>query len=207
MELASGDLDKAVNRGRYFEKDAAEALQIISARQSHSANAIRVINQQPQIIEADGLVTQIPGLFLTVTVADCFPVYFFDPNSKTIAIAHTGWRGTVGGIAIETVEKISNNRENIIAGIGPGIQACHFEIKDDVVKKFAEYPEAVIYRDGKIYVDLPQIIARQLIKAGLKTQNIETCGECTFCLKEKYFSFRRDKPESVEAMVAYIGVL
>jgi copper oxidase (laccase) domain-containing protein len=90
------------------------------------------------------------------------------------------------------------------------------------LEKFAEYPEAVHYRNNKIYVDLPAIIERQLLEAGLQNQNIEIPGECTFCLKEKYFSFRRDpfgkaqgrpersrggdKPKNVEAMVAYIGL-
>jgi YfiH family protein len=140
-------------------------------------------------------------------VADCFPVYFFDPVSNTVGLAHSGWRGTVGNIAGEMVKAIAAKSADVIAGIGPGIQVCHFEIKDDILSEFVKYPEAIINSEGKFFVDLPKIISRQLIEAGLKSQNIESSGECTFCLKEKYFSFRRDKPKNVEAMVAYIGLL
>jgi hypothetical protein len=208
MELAMGDLTHANNRRRFFEQQGIDWLKIVSPKQIHSATVVKVgdSDRSKIIPDADGLVTAGRDVFLTVTVADCFPVYFFDPVSNTIGLAHSGWRGTVANISGETAKALAVNPANLIAGIGPGIQACHFEIKEDILEKFDNYPEAIINRGSNFFVDLPLIIKKQLITAGLKSQNIENCGECTYCLKEKYFSFRRDKPENVEAMVAYIGI-
>jgi polyphenol oxidase len=209
MELATANLMRADNRQNFFQRQGIDALKIISPRQIHSAKVEKVgaIQRGKIIPDADGLVTDIPDLFLTVTVADCFPIYFYNKISHSTGLAHSGWRGTVGNLADRTAKVMPGNPADLLAGIGPGIGPCHFEVKDDVLKKFSEYPEAIIKRSGKIFIDLPIIIKEQLINAGLKQQNIENCGECTYCLKEKYFSFRRDKPKNVEAMIAYIGVV
>jgi copper oxidase (laccase) domain-containing protein len=54
----------------------------------------------------DGLVTNNPGLYLTLTVADCFPVYFFDPKNQIVGIAHAGWRGILAGVIKNTVTQM-----------------------------------------------------------------------------------------------------
>lgn len=209
MELAVGDLSKANNRRVYFNRQGVNVLNTVNAGIVHSATVHKVGGDHhgKTISETDALVTGDHNLFLTVTVADCFPVYFYNPALNIIGLAHSGWRGTAGNIVGQAVQTISNNPTNLLAGIGPGIGPCHFEIKDDVLKKFASYPEAVINRGNKLFVDLPMIIKKQLVVAGLKSQNIENCGKCTFCLKEEYFSYRRDKPKSIETMIAYIGLL
>jgi hypothetical protein len=207
MELATGDLGKADNRLRFYVQQNIDPLKVVSARQSHSAKAVKVINREPQIIVADGLVTQARELFLTVTVADCFPVYFFEPKSQSLAIAHCGWRGTLGGVIANTVIAMNSSAADILVGIGPGIGRCHFEVQNDVLDKFQGYPEAVFNRKGKIFIDLPKIISLQLKAAGVPADNIESCGLCTFCQSDKYFSFRRDKPPKVQAMLAYIALV
>ena len=94
-----------------------------------------------------------------------------------------------------------------MVGIGPGIGPCHFEVQDDVLERFREfYEEALARRDGKTFLDLKRIARRQLVNLGLKEESIEASPECTFCLEEKYFSARRDKPGKTEAMVAVIGL-
>ncbi len=97
--------------------------------------------------------------------------------------------------------------DDILAGIGPGIRACHFEIKPDVLEEFNDYPLHINFVGQKIFVDLPAIITSQLTAAGVLKQNIADSGHCTYCQKDKYFSFRRDHPKKVRAMVAYIGLI
>ena len=145
-------------------------------------------------------------MLLTVTVADCFPVYFYDPKTKTIGIAHSGWRGTVGNIAGITIKAMGSSAADILVGVGPGIQACHFEIKENILDNFVNYKYAVRRKGTKIFVDLPRIIKTQLPEAGILESNIENLGECTYCNKNSYFSYRRDKPRLVQAMIAYIGL-
>jgi hypothetical protein len=154
----------------------------------------------------DGLITKQHDQFLTVTVADCFPVYLYNPVLNIVGLFHSGWRGTVGNIASRGIKTIGGNPAEIFAGIGPGIGPCHFEIKKDTLREFVRYPEAVKIREGKFFVNLPMIITKQLTTGGLKKGNIENCGECTYCLSNKYFSYRRDKPREIEAMIAYIGI-
>ena len=209
MELAAGGLTSIHKRSAYFKGQGIDVQKTVSPKQLHSAKVVKVSDKDRNKIipGVDGLATSRKNLFLTITVADCFPIYFFDAASNTVGLSHSGWRGTVKNIAAKTVKVMSENPANIIVGIGPGIQACHFEIKEDILENFLKYPEAIINRDGKIFIDLPKIIRQELIEAGLKNQNIESSGECTFCEKEKYFSFRRDKPKNVEAMAAYVGLL
>jgi YfiH family protein len=207
-EKSDGDLALAYDRRIFFERQGIDEKNIVRLGQIHSATVVKVdyAHRGKIIPNADALVTSDRNLFLTVTVADCFPVYFYNPVLNSIGLAHSGWRGTVANIVGEAVKAIAGDPADLIAGIGPGIQACHFEIKEDVLEKFAKYPGAIIHRDGKIFINLPNIITQQLTDAGVKTANIENSGECTFCQKEKYFSFRRDRPKSVQAMIAYIGV-
>ena len=50
-----------------------------------------------QIEGVDGWVTTEPGVLLTVTIADCIPVYLM-VEGRGVALLHAGWRGTAGGI-------------------------------------------------------------------------------------------------------------
>ena len=84
----------------------------------------------------DGLVTNEPGVALTIFSADCTPVLLFDPIARAIGAAHAGWRGTAAGIAARAVEAMQREfgcrPENIRAAIGPCIGPCCFETDDDV---------------------------------------------------------------------------
>jgi len=149
--------------------------------------------------KTDGLITQADNLFLIITVADCFPIYSYDPVTKIIGLAHAGWRGISKNIVKKTVKvlgKLGVDLKNLLVGIGPGIRECHFEVRDDVAK---------IFGTQERFINLSGIIQNQLAALGIKKSNIEDSGECTFCLRDKYFSYRRDKPAQIEAMTAYIG--
>lgn len=157
--------------------------------------------------DTDGLITDHPGITLAVSVADCAPVYLFDPRLRVIALVHSGWRGTVDKIAEGAVKKMireyGSRSVDIQAFIGPHIQECHFEVKEDVAEKFDD--NDIELRDAKIYVSLASAIRRQLLKVGLPGANIKISEECTFC-NEKYFSARRDKFPRIKAGLAYFGM-
>lgn len=161
------------------------------------------------IVDTDALVTAEPGLFLSATAADCFLVYFFDPVSRAAGIAHAGWRGTLAGIVSRTVklmaDSCASSPERILALISPGIRACHFEVSSSDRDLYADYSEAIEKRSDEIYVNLPLILKRQLLVSGLAEKNIFDSNECTYCLADKYFSFRREKSEPLKVMAGYIG--
>lgn len=196
------------NRKRFFNNRGVDMDRVVAAGLRHSAKIMTVgeSDRGKIIIETDGLVTVSKGIFLSVTGADCIPLYLFDA-SGVVGIAHAGWRGIDMGIIPNIISAMIENgakRETVLIGIGPGIQKCHFEIKDDVLEYFEPYPDALIKRDEKMFVDLPAVIARQLNSLGISPEQIDFSDQCTYCLEQEYFSYRRDRVFNV--MAAYIGM-
>ena len=87
----------------------------------------------------DGLVTNVPGICLVTSYADCIPL-FADSRDQCIGLSHSGWRGTVGNIAQVTVEALireyNANPAYIKAVIGPGICRGCYEVSEDVAVQF-----------------------------------------------------------------------
>ena len=83
--------------------------------------------------------------------------------------------------------------EDILAGVGPCIRSCCFEIQKDVERifktEFGDY--SVEYREGKIFGDIEKGIASSFYKYGLPSENLTLTKECTFCNEELYYSYRR----------------
>jgi purine-nucleoside/S-methyl-5'-thioadenosine phosphorylase / adenosine deaminase len=194
------------NREDFFQKN--EIKDVISADLENGTNVKIVRNNDVKIVQkADGLAADNKNISLSITVADCIPVFFFESEKKIIAIAHAGWQGIIGNIIANTVEKIESlggKTENLKVALGPGINSCHFEIKEDVLKHFKKYKEFIIKRESKTFIDLKGILKDQLKSIGVELENIENDNECTY-ESEKYFSYRRDNPEVIEAMIAVIG--
>lgn len=211
MKLFPGTKENLENRRKFFENIGISENQVTSAEIVHG-NKVAIIGKPTlEIIPGvDGLITQKTGIFLSITVADCIPVFFYEPEKNIIALAHAGWRGILDGIIINSLEEmreLCGKAENILVSLGPGMESCHFEIQKDVLSRFDKYPESVKERDGKIFVDLKGIIQKQALDFGIRVENIENNPECTFENPERYFSYRRDKPEKVEAMLVVIGLI
>jgi len=214
MKLFDKDwrLDKKTekNRKKYFKKIGIKSENVVYAYLKNGTNVKLIKDAHLQIIKNDdGLITKQNNLYLAITAADCIPVYFYDAKQNIIGLAHAGWRGIAGGIIGNILEKIieaGGNTENIHVFLGPGINDCHFEINKDIMEKFSEYPEFVLRREEKIFVDLKGIIKKQLLTLNVKEKNIDSDSDCTYC-SENLFSFRRDKTEPLEAMIAIIGMV
>ncbi len=200
------------NRERFLRKFGIEDRLTIKADLVHGSNVEFVsIKESGKIIDkTDGLITADKNLFLTITVADCLPIFLYDPEKEIIGLIHGGWRNLAKNILAVAVGKMVKNfgslPEDILIGIGPGISQCHFEVKNDVLAEFKPYlKEVLLKKEGKSFLDLKKIARIQLINPGIKEENIEISPECTFCLPEKYFSFRREKPKQAQTMIAVIG--
>ena len=198
------------NRLLFFKNQNLDNKIIISAGLVHK-NRVVIIDdiKHGQIIsDCDALITNQSKYLLTITVADCLPIYFYDKNKKVTALAHAGWRGVGLNIAKEVISIFMNrydsNLNDIEIFIGPHIKDCHFEVKDDVLNKF-KISDSVI-RDEKTYINLSKIVKDQLLQLNINSDNISITDECTYCLNNKYFSYRRDNPKELETMIAYIGL-
>lgn len=155
------------------------------------------ITRKNRFTSVDGLITDKKGIPLVTLFADCVPLFFLDTEKRVIALAHSGWRGTVKRIGQKTVEKMKRDygsrAENIITAIGPSIQECHFEVSDDVAEIFAREfgaDTAVKYGD-KYHVNMQSAIKKQLAESGIKPDNIDDSGICTYCNSGLLFSHRK----------------
>lgn len=203
-----GDSEDAV-RENYRRLAAALGVpcRFVFSRQVHGT-VIRAATEadlrapyEPTGYDADGLVTDVPGLPLFVFTADCIPILLHDPVRGAVGAVHAGWRGTAAGIAGIAVKKMAAEYgcrpENIRAAIGPGIGQCCFETDGDVPdalrRTLGADAEAFIAPSGapgKSRVDLPGANARFLVLAGVKPENIERSGICTMCSHELFWSHR-----------------
>ena len=118
---------------------------IIKLNQIHSSKVFinNNKNKHSDFLHADGLVTKLTGIGLSILGADCAPILFFDDKSETIGACHAGWRGAIDNIVESTIinmEKIGANRQNINAVIGPTIQKQSYEIREDVAQIVRESP-------------------------------------------------------------------
>ena len=194
------------NYRRFFSAIGGDVRHVALANQVHSdrvrtgtAADVKKDLFSPEPYEADGLVTDIPGIALVVFGADCLPILFYDPVRRVIAAVHAGWRGTASGIADRAVEKMAFygcDPAHILAAIGPGISRCCFETHEDVPNAMtaALGVQATPYIEpiegGKFRVDLKGINALRLERSGLLPEHIAIAGDCTMCLPEKYWSHR-----------------
>lgn len=209
VKLPNSNPEHLKNRGIFFDKSDIKKTVAIELVHGNEVEIVSANHSNQIIPNKDGLITNAPDLFLTVTVADCVPIYYFDQSKNVIGIAHSGWRGTVQNISKIIIEKMisefDSDPKNIFAHIGPHIQKCHFEIKEDIIENFA--PEFIIKDQNSFKVDLLSMIKTQLTSLGLDKNNISSSTDCTYCNPAKYFSYRRDKSAKIESMVAYIGLI
>lgn len=205
LDLGMGKEDDVKeNRRRFASALGSDISKMFSAKQIHSSIVETVTRADlTRSFECDGFVTSEKGLLLTVKVADCVPILLYD-NSGVIGAVHAGWRGTVGGIAVNAVKKMISlgaSTDNIKAAIGPCIHPCCYEVDVPFVNavKEAEYGSELLpfivpaEAEGKFYADLPSMNRHLLILSGINPENINVCDVCTCCQSDAFFSHRASR--------------
>ncbi|MBR5612544.1 MAG: laccase domain-containing protein, partial [Bacteroidaceae bacterium] len=117
---------------------------------------------------------------------------------QVVAAIHAGWRGTVGRIVEKTIEvmkmQYGTKGEKIVACIGPSISLDAFEVGDEVYTAFAEAGfdmNRIARKYEKWHLDLWEANHLQLLSQGVKEENIEVAGICTYNHCDDFFSARR----------------
>jgi YfiH family protein len=145
-----------------------------------------------RVFDADGVISNVPGLHFLLTFADCVPLVFADPVRGVIAAAHAGWRGTAAGMAGAVISALTREfgsvPDDIYVAIGPSIGPCCYEVGDDVPASFRLHGVTPVMRDKRL--DLWESTVIQLEQAGVGT--IEVAGICTSCTVDSYFSHRAE---------------
>lgn len=215
--------------------DSSVHKQFIPAELIHSHLVLDVRNAfDTHMIQADGLITKNTQFIPTVTVADCMPVYLWDPVTKVFGIVHSGWKGT--GIAWDAIklaqDRYGSKPEDFCVILGPHIQDCCYIVNKeradffstnfgpDCVKELEEggkcycggrgFPVDWNNGGGQLYrLSLKKANLNFLEKAGVKPENINVIDECT-CCNEKFGSNRRETvlngaPDQFTVQAAFIS--
>jgi YfiH family protein len=200
VSFAVGDDPVGVltNRRRLVGALGISEADVICAAQVHGTRVARVgrgkrgagfAAREAAVAGVDALVTDESGVFLWLSFADCSPVLLFDPVHRAVGIAHAGWRGTVGDVVGNTVRTLTaefgTDPSELLAGVGPAIGACCYEVGDEVARATGRLPRPevalVATGEGKWHFDLVEANAQLLESAGVRPEGIERAGVCTSC--------------------------
>jgi YfiH family protein len=200
--IGSNDARESVaeNRARMAAALGCRPEKLLSAYQIHSPTV--VVAHEPWAADArpraDGIVTQVAGLAIAISTADCGPVLLADASARVIGAAHAGWRGALNGVVEATImamEELGAVRARIRAALGPMIRQSNYEVGPDLVASFLTAdPENTRYfapaaRTGHALFDLAGYIMGKLDRAGITA--CEDLGHCTYADTARFFSFRR----------------
>ena len=195
----SGDNPDAVTENRRRMHEALNTPYLVTAYQTHSADAAFVDKVPDQQIRADALVTDHPDIAIGVLAADCVPVLF--TCGPLVGAAHAGWRGSLSGILEATVSLMEDHGADIClmrAAIGPCLRAPAFEVGSDLIEEVTcKYPNAEKFfspkTDDKSVYDHAAFVKWRLVEAGLKIDHVEDVGGCTLTHPERWFSYRASR--------------
>lgn len=209
FHVGDKSFDVLQNRRILSEASGMDIFRFTFANQCHSANISIVdeslkgrgaVDMRTALPYTDGMITNIPGICLSVLVADCVPIILFDPVKRVVAALHAGWKGALRKISAHAIEKMIQTygcrAEHILAGLGPSAGPCCYEVGPDVVRDTCRSLGAtknVIKESpnrGKYIFDQWQLNKQQLIDSGVKEQHIEVAGICTQCQSDSFFSAR-----------------
>jgi len=161
-------------------------------------------------VEGDITLSRDASVACGVRTADCVAILLADRRSGAVAAIHSGWRGTVRGVARaggESLCDLVGEPTELLAAIGPHIERCCFEVGEDVAAELAgctSLGQAVIERGSCMpHVDLRRIIEVQLRDCGV--QHIEHIAGCTVCDGKRFHSYRRDGPRSGRMLAAIVA--
>ena len=194
------------------ERDEELPFYVVQPHQVHGC-VIREVTDpmttRDELEGVDALITNVPGVAISVRTADCIPVLLYDPVHKAVAAVHDGWRGTVQRLSQKVIafmhDRYGTCAADVLAVSGPGIGPDSFQVGQEVVDEFAAagFPMAEILSDrgpkaptasdpmaGGLHIDLWRANEWLLQEAGVS--DIQVAGICTYKNNDRYFSARRE---------------
>ena len=199
--LGSGDKKENVLKNLNFvsQKIGCKNELLITLNQTHS-NKVVYFDEESSIknkLPGDAIVTKIKNVGISILTADCAPILLYDPQKKIIGCIHSGWRGALNGVIMNTIKKfkeLDSNINNLIAVVGPCIGKENYEVKIDFYERFVsqnlKYEEFFKRTVNKKYIfDLRGFINNEIFDSNIK--NIENIEMDTFSEKEFFYSCRR----------------
>lgn len=204
-----------------LKKDLAGSLKTLTGHKGLNLYANQVHKNRCAVVDSpavvrnwdynddyDAFITNQQNVCLTVRVADCLPIYLIEPDAKAIGLIHAGWRSTLLKICENTLEQMQDNFDveisNLRAVIGPGLGPECFEISEELAILFPS-KSILSENNSRPKLDLAHVNLKQLLRSGVKPDNITILSECTHCNPLLYHSFRRSADKN-QRMVAFMGL-
>lgn len=186
VELVHSQVVYAIEQGR-------EGLPQLLARRGSHPDAM-------DLWRGDGLITTSRNLVPVVTVADCLPIYLYDPKTACRGVVHSGWKGT--GIVMEAIKlaerEYGAKAFDFSVVIGPHIHSCCYQVEQDRVESFASsFGKSCILPPNNL--SLAQANRNLLVDLGVPEDNILCCSDCT-CCDSRFGSFRRQAAHLPDSM-------
>lgn len=213
---ASGDFSGEEAARGLLETTGARVLRLL--RQVHGARVERVAPSQAGEV-LDGAAASFlrpqadawagnpgPGVLLGVLTADCVPVLLCHPPSRTLALAHAGWRGAVEGVAEAAFEAMDVLAEETLVALGPAVGPCCYQVGEEVARAAGGESARLVPwhgEPGRYRLDLPGLVRDRLVVAGLRPGAVEVLPYCTVCRADLFYSHRRGGEAG--RMCAYLG--
>lgn len=201
--------DVAANRAILQQAIGAQP---VFLSQVHDARVVLLTGKTPHGTQADGCITDQPGVACTIMVADCLALLLTNQQGSRVAAAHAGWRGLVGqdghGVLESVLENFSSSEpvdsthhaSKVMAWLGPCIGPEAFEVGDDVRDVFVAHDRSALAmftpRTGGKWLANLQGLARLRLAALGVTQIYGNDGSqpwCTVSNPSRFFSHRRDR--------------
>jgi len=195
-----GDDGRAVARNRGRAERLLEPLRLVIPVQVHGDRVATVEGAAHAPGESDALITSEPGWALCVLTADCVPILLVAPEVHAIAAVHAGWRGTVQGVVVRTIEEMRNRLgvrpEQIRAALGPAIGPCCYEVSSEVAgamsARHGPCPGIVepATTADRARLDLRAVNRALVERCGVPKAQVVLVGPCTCCVPSRCFSYR-----------------
>ena len=195
-----GDDIARVTRNRQTLVDTIGAAPVWM-RQVHGTRVLELNDVSSAISEADAAMTACPGIACAIMTADCLPVLVADRQARVVGAAHAGWRGLAEGVVEQLIDTMCRvpgvTPHDLSVWLGPAIGPTAFEVGQDVVDTFVrrDTADATAFRvhpssTGKYLADMSALATRVLRARGV--EDITPSGLCTYMLKDRFYSYRRD---------------
>ncbi|GAB3935051.1 peptidoglycan editing factor PgeF [Larkinella terrae] len=195
------------NRRRFFADLGIDESRIASSHQVHG-DRILTVTEPGRFEGYDALITKLPNLFLTVTVADCTPILIYDARQQAVAAIHAGWRGTTARIVAKTVQamqtQFGTQPADCHAYVGTCIDQCSFEVGNEVADQFDDVHKQFDPGRQKFMIDLKAANVAQLVQTGITHTQIGISPYSTVLNNADFFSYRSENGNTGR-MLAVIG--
>jgi YfiH family protein len=189
---------------------------MVSQVHGNQVVVMRDANDLPsRTVQADAIVTRVPGVAVAVRAADCVPLLMADPVTGAVAAVHAGWRGTAARVAVAALEVLGREYgtrpDDLLAAIGPSIGPCCYEVGSELVDAFAAagHERYLIERwfstppiprgergHPRLRLDVAGANRDQLLLAGVAEDRVFMSGLCTAMHLDVLTSYRAEKEQA-----------